>query len=157
MPCGVCASSICIFTDASTGKAIDFDVRGTKIDRSRACIETKAHHVLVVKRVIKVLQKVIHAKKKLVRQPKCECAVQNSRPVLLAAGHGLEIFRVNRTAESGGVSASHKTPDGQALCTTKCIVHSGNTVVAERSVIGTSAKVVCRRWGTPDRTRPQIA
>src|SRR6266436_2616034 len=100
MPCRVCASSICISTDASTGKAIDFDVRGAKVDRSHACIETKVQHVLVVKSVIKVLQKVINAEKKLVRQSGCECAVQNCRPVLLAAGHGLEVFRINRTAES---------------------------------------------------------
>src|SRR6476646_2452824 len=102
MPCRVCASSICIYTDASSGKAIDFDVRGTKVDRRHACIETKVNDVLVVKRVIKFLQKVIHAKKKLVHQSGCECAVQNSRPVLLAAGHGLEVFRINRTAERRG-------------------------------------------------------
>src|SRR5215467_372730 len=138
-------------------KAVDLNIWGAKIDRADTSVETQAYHILVMHRVVEPSHVMIHPKQELIRQPRSYCAVQNTRPVLNSGAVGPKICGVDRIEISGSLATSHKTSDSQPLLRSESVVHSRNTIVAHRIIVGASAKVARCRGCIPDRTRPKIA
>src|SRR5262249_20166824 len=141
MPGIVLACQVRRLTYAAIGKAVDFNIWGTKIYRADASIETQAYYVLIMHRIVEPSQVMIHPKQELVHEPRCYGAVQNGGPVLGAYSVGLKIGWVNRIEISDRITASDKSSDTQPLRRSEGIVPSHNAVVADRIVVGASAQI----------------